>query len=143
MNEFANRSALRALQSMVASLSNVPGRKTLIFVSGGYPASQGTLTDIASIIEAANRANVAIYPMSRSRSQEQTVGCDGRFHAGRLQPRTRGVAPEPAAGSGADTSVDNTPTGIQQVLYSLARTGTGGYVQCTSANPTFPLVCSR
>ncbi len=88
LNEFANRSALRALQSMVAGLASLPGRKTLIFISGGYPGSQATLNDIASIVEASNRANVAIYPIVPAVGQ--TVAPEDDLPSG---PTTRTARP--------------------------------------------------
>ena len=62
-NDYSIRGVLGALRSMAKGLSEVPGRKTLIFLSGGFPMTQAILTEITATIDACNRANVAIYPI--------------------------------------------------------------------------------
>jgi VWFA-related protein len=60
---FSTRGVLGALRDMAKGLADVPGRKTLIFLSGGFPMTQEILTEITATIDACNRANVAIYPI--------------------------------------------------------------------------------
>ncbi|MEP6716388.1 MAG: VWA domain-containing protein [Terriglobia bacterium] len=60
---FSVRSVLGGLRNMAKGLANVPGRKTLIFLSSGFPMDQETLSEVTATIDACNRANVAIYPI--------------------------------------------------------------------------------
>ena len=60
---FSTRGVLGALRDMAKGLADVPGRKTLVFLSGGFPMNQEILTEVTATIDACNRANVAIYPI--------------------------------------------------------------------------------
>ena len=62
-NDFSIRGVLGALRSMAKGLSEVPGRKTLVFLSGGFPMTEETISEVTATIDACNRANVAIYPI--------------------------------------------------------------------------------
>ena len=62
-SDFAARSILLAVRSMCRSLRPVPGRKTLILFSGGFPLNSERETELSATIDAANKANVAIYPI--------------------------------------------------------------------------------
>ena len=62
-SDFSIRGVLAALRSMAKGLSDVPGRKTLIFLSGGFPLTPDTMSELTATIDACNRANVAIYPI--------------------------------------------------------------------------------
>jgi VWFA-related protein len=61
--DFAARSILLAVRSMCRSLRSVPGRKTMILFSGGFPLNSERTTELSATIDAANKANVAIYPI--------------------------------------------------------------------------------
>ena len=60
---FSTRTVLGALRDMAKGLAHVPGRKTLVFLSAGFPVTQENTTDVTATIDACNRANVAIYPI--------------------------------------------------------------------------------
>jgi VWFA-related protein len=60
---FSTRTVLGALRDMAKCLSTVPGRKTLVFLSSGFPINPDTLTEVTATFDACNRANVAIYPI--------------------------------------------------------------------------------
>jgi VWFA-related protein len=62
-NDFSIRGVLGALRNMAKGLADVPGRKTLIFLSGGFPMTEETISELTATIDACNRANVAIYPI--------------------------------------------------------------------------------
>ncbi len=49
------------LMSVVQSLSLYPGRKTIVFFSEGLPVTPALTSRLATVIEAANRANVTAY----------------------------------------------------------------------------------
>jgi VWFA-related protein len=63
LRSFAARSVLLALRDLAKGLSSVPGRKTLVFISGGFPLNEEGYTELTATIDSCNRANVAIYPI--------------------------------------------------------------------------------
>jgi hypothetical protein len=105
----------------------LPGRKTLIFISSGFPGSQDVLAEVGATVDASNRANVGIYPIASALTQ--TGGRDdsgGAETAAPARPGRRG------GGGGGDLSqLDNSPTGAQQALNTLAN-GTGGFALVNS-----------
>lgn len=50
-----------ALLSVVQSLAMLPGRKTLVYLSEGLPASPAMQARLDGLVSAANRANVSVY----------------------------------------------------------------------------------
>ena len=61
---FGMRDVILALRTMAKNLSNLPGRKSLILLTGGFPLRDPELiSEVTATIEACNRANVAIYPI--------------------------------------------------------------------------------
>ena len=60
---FAARSVLLAIRSLAKSLKSVPGRKTLVLFSAGFPLNSERTPELSATIDAANKANVAIYPV--------------------------------------------------------------------------------
>jgi VWFA-related protein len=71
---FSSRGVLGALRDMAKGLADVPGRKTLIFLSAGFPMNQEILTEVTATIDACNRANVAIYPIDVRGLVAPTIG---------------------------------------------------------------------
>ncbi len=61
--DFGARSMLLAVRSLVKNLRTVPGRKTLILFSEGFPLTSDRQSELTATIDAANKANVAIYPL--------------------------------------------------------------------------------
>lgn len=59
--DFAARSVLLAIRNLAKTLRTVPGRKTLILFSGGFPLTAQRQSELTATIDAANKANVAIY----------------------------------------------------------------------------------
>lgn len=76
-NDFSIRGVLGALRNMAKGLADVPGRKTLIFLSGGFPMTQDTLPEVTATIDACNRANVAIYPIDVRGLVAPSIGAVG------------------------------------------------------------------
>jgi len=61
---FGMRDVILALRTMAKNLSSLPGRKTLILLTGGFPLRDPELiSEVTATVEACNRANVAIYPI--------------------------------------------------------------------------------
>jgi VWFA-related protein len=50
-----------ALQAIVQSLALLPGRKTMVYLSEGLPASPAMQARLDGLVSAANRANVTVY----------------------------------------------------------------------------------
>jgi len=59
--DFGVRSFLLAIRNLVKTLRTVPGRKSLILFSSGFPLTYDRQPELDATIDAANRANVAIY----------------------------------------------------------------------------------
>ncbi|HUJ21095.1 MAG TPA: VWA domain-containing protein [Bryobacteraceae bacterium] len=61
--EFGARSVMLALRTMAKNLSSVPGRKTLVMLTSGFPLTDENRPEVTAAIDACNKANVAIYPI--------------------------------------------------------------------------------
>jgi hypothetical protein len=61
--DFGARDMLLALRSLARNLSTVPGRKTLILFTTGFPLNPERIAEITATIDMCNRSNVAIYPI--------------------------------------------------------------------------------
>ncbi|MBV9608185.1 MAG: VWA domain-containing protein [Acidobacteria bacterium] len=61
--DFGTRTVMLALRSMAKSLSSVPGRKSLIFLTTGFPMTAETNSELTAVIDSCNKANVAVYPI--------------------------------------------------------------------------------
>lgn len=61
--DYGARTVLMAIRALAKSLRTVPGRKTLILFSGGFPLTAERQSELNATIDAANKANVAIYPV--------------------------------------------------------------------------------
>src|SRR6267154_181789 len=61
--DFGVRSVLLALRSLARNLSTVPGRKTVVMLSTGFPLSLESQSEVTAVIDTCNKANVAIYPI--------------------------------------------------------------------------------
>jgi len=61
--DFGARSLLLAIRNLAKSLQSVPGRKALVLFSEGFPLTPSGQAELDATIDAANRANVAIYTL--------------------------------------------------------------------------------
>jgi VWFA-related protein len=61
--DFGVHTVLLALRSLAKSLSTVPGRKTLVMLTSGFPLSVEYQSELTAVIDSCNKANVAIYPI--------------------------------------------------------------------------------
>ena len=61
--DFGARSVLLALRSMAKNLSAVPGRKSLVLFTAGFPLTSERSSEATAVISICNRANVALYPI--------------------------------------------------------------------------------
>jgi VWFA-related protein len=61
--DFGARSVLLALRSMAKNLSNIPGRKSLIFLTAGFPLTPEIQSELTAVVDSCNKSNVAVYPI--------------------------------------------------------------------------------
>jgi len=61
--DFGARSVLLALRSMAKNLSNIPGRKSLVFLSAGFPLTSEIQSELTAVVDSCNKSNVAVYPI--------------------------------------------------------------------------------
>ena len=72
------------LLAVVRSLSNYPGRKTVVFFSDGLPVSPVLSARLDMLIDAANRANVTIYAVDTNGLRAKSTANDVAQGARRL-----------------------------------------------------------
>ncbi len=60
---FGARTVLIALRDLAKDLASIPGRKTLVFFTAGFPATEEIMSELTATIDTCNKANVAIYPL--------------------------------------------------------------------------------
>lgn len=61
--EFGARDVLLALRTLAKNLGPIPGRKTLIFLSSGFPLNSELRSELTAVIDVCNKNNVAVYPI--------------------------------------------------------------------------------
>ncbi len=71
---FQNRDVILALKSLVKNLASVPGRKSLILLTGGFPLTLDNTSELTSLVDTCNKANVAVYPIDARGLVAPTAG---------------------------------------------------------------------
>ena len=61
--EFGARSVITGLRNLAKNLATVPGRKSLILLTGGFNMSNEDMSELTALINVCNRSNVAVYPI--------------------------------------------------------------------------------
>jgi VWFA-related protein len=61
--QFGVLGILTELRAFVRNLSDVPGRKSLVLFTGGFVVNRDNMSELTALIDACNRANVAVYPI--------------------------------------------------------------------------------
>ena len=150
--QFARTDMILSLRALAKNLSTIPGRKTLILLTGGFPVGNNpeVLSEVTATIDACNKANVAIYPidirglvgggpggpqedgmLSRPASPFVLVGFQSKPGAGSpvggspggsTGGRTPGAPSAPGAGSGRSPGGSGTGSGPGR---SVGNSGTG------------------
>jgi len=123
---------IRALGSLASNLGVLPGRKMIVFVSGGLPQSSAQRAELTTAIDACNKSDVAVYPIdvrplaSGLRTDKPVDPFDdpGAFTP---VPRRGGLTGPQGQNADSETSLPGAGTPDQQLLFRLA-TGTGGFV---------------
>jgi VWFA-related protein len=120
--DYGARSVVLALRSLAKNLAGVPGRKTLILFTAGFPLNSEIRSEVTAAIDACNKANVAIYPID-------VRGLAGGGFDAAAGPRGALVQPHPAgvrAGFGflqAASFVSSSPEWEPQTTGGGARGG--------------------
>jgi VWFA-related protein len=65
-SSFQARAIFMALRALALGYRALPGRKSVVVFSGGFPHSKLAEAELQAVIDAANRANVAIYVIDAS-----------------------------------------------------------------------------
>ncbi|MGA8151634.1 MAG: VWA domain-containing protein [Terriglobales bacterium] len=61
--DFGARSVMIALRNLAKNLSTVPGRKSLVMLTSGFPLTIELESELTAVIDACNKYNVAVYPI--------------------------------------------------------------------------------
>jgi VWFA-related protein len=61
--QFGVLGVLTELRAFVRNLADVPGRKSLVLFTGGFVVNRDNMSELTALIDACNRANVAVYPI--------------------------------------------------------------------------------
>jgi VWFA-related protein len=61
--EFGARTVLLALRNLAKNMASVPGRKTLVMLTSGFPLTAELQSELTATIDACNKYNVAVYPI--------------------------------------------------------------------------------
>jgi VWFA-related protein len=62
-SDFGARTMLLAIRELAKSLHGVPGRKTMVMFSAGFPLTGERQAELTATIDALNKANIAVYPV--------------------------------------------------------------------------------
>jgi VWFA-related protein len=60
---FGARDLILSLRTMAKTLASIPGRKTLVLFTAGFPLDQEQISEVTATVDVANKSNVAIYPI--------------------------------------------------------------------------------
>jgi VWFA-related protein len=83
--DFSAHSFLLGIRSLAKSLAAVPGRKSLILFTEGFPSTPEQDAELTATVSACNQANVAIYPLD-------VRGLIAAIGENRVDPSNRAVA---------------------------------------------------
>jgi VWFA-related protein len=108
--DFGARSVLLALRSLAKSLGAVPGRKTLVMLTSGFPVTPEIQSELTAVIAVCNRYNVAVYPLD-------VRGLVGPGNASSPQGALMPSPGHPVAGQLSSATLTYTGTG--NALYAL------------------------
>ncbi|MGB6474614.1 MAG: VWA domain-containing protein [Candidatus Sulfotelmatobacter sp.] len=61
--DFGAHTVMLALRSLAKNLASVPGRKTLVMLTSGFPLTADRQSELTAVIDSCNKANVAVYPI--------------------------------------------------------------------------------
>ncbi len=62
-SDFGIHTVLIALRTLAKSMATVPGRKSLVMLTSGFPLTFESQAEVTAVVDTCNKANVAIYPI--------------------------------------------------------------------------------
>lgn len=129
----------RAIESIANHLAKFPGRKSLVWVSGGFPFSLNTRIipnplnssierplydeEVRRVARALNHANVAIYPVDVRGLIDPTGGDPDFNRSMRLRPGTGEIRDPSLAAAQGQSGVVDLSRSTQQTAYGAVQTG--------------------
>jgi VWFA-related protein len=117
-DNLGSRNMIQALGNLTKGLGVLPGRKTVVLLTGGLPPSSELKSVVTAAIEASSRSGVAIYPVN-----VRPISVD--LDPATANPQTRGSR---RGLQGTDDSPrTQDPAASQDLLLALAN-GTGGFL---------------
>ena len=94
--DFGARDLLFALRDVIKLLAPIPGRKTMVLFSAGFLLDDQLMPELTATIDAANKANVAIYPLDvRGLFTGMDITSSLRFPSGLATPDGNQPSPYP------------------------------------------------
>ncbi len=131
-DSYSDRNSLLALRSVARSLSSIPGRKSLIWLTAGFPLNPGLEADMTAVVNTCNKANVAVYAVD-VRGLTGAVPTSGRLWAA---PEDGDAGTELQSASYAQPAGDS-DTGKPRLIYvAQVKTGGGGGTKPTGGTGT-------
>src|SRR5438552_8007048 len=127
-----SRSSIYSLKAIIREQAGLPGRKTLVYFSGGLTVSEALIQQFRSIIGAANRANVSVYGVDARGLNSDALNTTGTSllasaaDSSRTQQLTD-ASINPDQVKEFDTLRDSIHSNPQQKLDELS-TSTGGFM---------------
>ncbi len=130
---FGARTVLLGLRDLAKNLGSVPGRKTLIFLSGGFPLDSELRSELTAVVDVCNKNNVAVYPIDVRGLVTATPGVGEIQRGGPLQGAwlvNAGYFQHPTGGGGGggvgSTGGGHGSTGTTGTTSGGTKGGTGG-----------------
>jgi VWFA-related protein len=129
---------MNAMTSVVNALKLVPGRKSVLFFSEGLVIPPNVMPRFLSLIDEANRANVAVYAMDAKGLRAESTQAEARdeinaYAAGRLNSGERSIGAGGAASRYLERNEDRLRMDPSSGLGQLANE-TGGFLIAGSNN---------
>ena len=129
---------MNAMTSVVNALKLVPGRKSVLFFSEGLVIPPNVMPRFLSLIDEANRANVAVYAMDAKGLRAESTQAEARdeinaYAAGRLNNGERSIGAGGAASRYLERNEDRLRMDPASGLGQLANE-TGGFLIAGSNN---------
>jgi VWFA-related protein len=119
-DNFGSRNMMRSLAGLAQGLGVLPGRKSLVLLTGGIPSSSEAKSTVTGTIESASRSGVPIYPVNVRPvpvDPDPSVSGQSRRVGRGLQGATEDATP-----ANQDSAASSQP-----LLTALAN-GTGGFL---------------
>ena len=116
---YSNRNTLMALRSVARSMSALPGRKSLVWLTSGLPMTPDNQAEMTALINDCNRANVAVYPLD-------VRGLSGAIFTGESRPPVRSYNPQLVYAQLDSTDSEGYSDGAPRLVYVFQKGGSGG-----------------